>query len=223
MVDLTKVKSSDLWYVIGYIATDGNLSKDCRHINITSKDREHLYSIRKALYLKNKIGRKARSSEKEKKYSFLQFGDVKFYKYLLNLGLTTNKSLTLGSLDVDKLYFVDFLRGVIDGDGYIGSWMHRTNHHQQWSLKVCSASPVFINWLGGLIELYFGISGKAYREKGVDNKNSMYILKYGKLNARKIIGFIYYNGCLCLERKLIQAQLCLQPGNKVVNLADKPR
>lgn len=139
MVDLAKVKESDLWYVIGYIATDGYLSIDKRHINITSKDREHLYLIRNALLLKNKIGRKARSYKKEKKYSQLQFGDVHFYKYLLELGLSTQKSLTLSALKINENFFFDFLRGVIDGDGNISSWTHRTNYNQQWCLRIYSA------------------------------------------------------------------------------------
>ena len=37
MIDLTKIKPNDLWYLVGLVATDGSLSLDGRHINITSK------------------------------------------------------------------------------------------------------------------------------------------------------------------------------------------
>ena len=108
MVDLKSVRPQHLWYVIGLIATDGSLSKDGRHINITSKDRRYLYSVRQALGIKNKIGRKTRGGSEEKKYSQLQLGDVNFYRYLLTIGLTHRKSLTLGEIKINRKYFIDF-------------------------------------------------------------------------------------------------------------------
>src|ERR1700691_6081621 len=100
MVDLSLVKPKDLWYTVGLIATDGNLSKDGRHVNITSKDGELLNGIKRILCLKLKLTKKARTKEKIKKYFFLQIGDVKFYKFLLSIGLTQKKSLTLGKISV---------------------------------------------------------------------------------------------------------------------------
>lgn len=66
MINIKSIRPSDLWYVIGYIATDGSLSIDRRHINVTSKDRNHLYKIRTALNLENVIGRKSREGSKKK-------------------------------------------------------------------------------------------------------------------------------------------------------------
>lgn len=130
MVDLNKIKPSELWYVIGYIASDGYLSSDGRHLNITSKDRKHLYSIRNALGINNKIGRKTRGDKKIKKYSQLQFGDVNFYRYLLKIGFSSKKSLILGKINIDNNFFIDFIRGVIDGDGNISTWIHSTNRNR---------------------------------------------------------------------------------------------
>lgn len=203
--------------MIGYIATDGYLSSDSRHINITSKDREHLYKIRHSLFLRNKIGRKSREREKEKKFSQLQFGDVKFYKYLVDLGLTSKKSLTIGSLKIDDSFFADFLRGVIDGDGNISTWIHKTNYHRQWCLRIFSASPVFIKWLNDKIEEVFGFRGMFYERKLKNRDNLGYILKFGKIKATPILQQIYYPGCLSLERKFLKVELCLQEATKMVN------
>lgn len=112
MVDLRYIKPSDLWYIIGLIVTDGNLSKDGRHICITSKDENLLKSVRASLNLNIKIGKKARDREQEKKYSILQFSDVVFYQYLLNIGLKPKKSLILEKISVPNIYFKDFLNGV---------------------------------------------------------------------------------------------------------------
>ncbi len=210
MINLNKIKPTDLWYVIGYIATDGYLSTDGRHINITSKDREHLYLIRKALHLRNKIGRKARGYEREKKYSQLQFGDINFYKYLESLGFSTKKSLVIGALNLENNYFTDFLRGIIDGDGNISTWIHKTNRNRQWCLRIFSASPIFIGWLNDRIEQNFNIKGRLYSRKLRNRDNTHYILKFGVINAKRILRIIYYCKCLSLERKFLQAQLCLQ-------------
>lgn len=214
MVNLDKINQADLWYVIGYIVTDGYLSIDGRHINITSKDRGHLYKIRNTLQLQNKIGRKARSTEKIKRYSQLEFGDVNFYKYLNKIGITTRKSLTLGSLKINGEYFSDFFRGVVDGDGNISTWIHRTNRINQWCLRIYSASFSFIEWLNKKIENYFGVKGRLYFKKAVNKNNPIYLLKFGKISACKILKQIYYKDCLSLERKYLLAQQCLQEMGK---------
>ncbi len=218
MVDLKFVKPQHLWYVIGLIATDGNLSKSGRHINITSKNNKHLLSVKKALGLNNnKVTKKSRAKYKEKNYSFLQFSDVKFYKYLLNIGLTPKKSLTLGELKIDHKYFIDFLRGVIDGDGSISTWIHNTNNNRQWSLRIFSAAPIFIKWLKEKIENYFLVKGKLYYYKYANKKNPIYTLKFGKLPTKVIIKKIYYKNALSLEKKNKQHLLCLQDKNKMIN------
>jgi phospho-2-dehydro-3-deoxyheptonate aldolase len=53
-------------YALGLIATDGNLSPDGRHINLTSQDLELVLLFRKALGLENSIGKKARGYSTEK-------------------------------------------------------------------------------------------------------------------------------------------------------------
>lgn len=214
MVELNRLKPQDLWYVVGYIATDGYLSSDGRHINITSKDRGHLYSIRNSLALKNKIGRKTRTNGEEKNYSQLQFGSVNFYKYLETLGITPKKSLTIGKINIDNTFFVDFLRGVIDGDGNISSWTHRTNGHTQWCLRIYSASSEFIEWINTAIEIQFGFKGKLYARKEKNKMNFIYSLKFGKLVAVKILQSCYYKGSLALKRKSEKASLCLQSRGK---------
>lgn len=213
MVDLSLVKPQDLWYVVGLIATDGNLSSDGRHINITSKDRAFLYSVRRALFLKNKIGKKTRGDEKEKRYSVLCIGDVKFYKFLLGIGLTPKKSLTLKQIRMPNEYFADFLRGVIDGDGCIRTWKHHTNGNMQWSLSIVSGSPIFSNWLKRKIEGAFLVSGKIYGYKHKNKKNFLYTVKFGKFAAKVILAKIYYENCLVLNRKLKQAIKCIDAKN----------
>ena len=90
--------SSNLAYVIGLIVTDGNLSKDGRHIELTSKDRDQIETFSRILNLENKIGHKKSGYNPSGVYYRIQFGNVKLYRFLIKIGLTPNKTKTIGIL-----------------------------------------------------------------------------------------------------------------------------
>ncbi len=210
MVDLSSMRLEDVWYIVGLIATDGNLSPDKRHIIITSKDRKFLYDVRDALKIKIRVGRKGRGGSMEKIYSCLQIGDIQFYRFLESIGLTKRKSLTLGPLKVPHQYFIDFLRGVIDGDGNIQQWRHASNGNIQWSLRIVSGSPLFLPWIKEIISKIMHVEGKLHIVKAHGNRNGLHILKYGKFAAKIILRMCYYPDALALDRKLKTSLKCIQ-------------
>lgn len=195
-------KDKDLWYFVGLITTDGNLSSDGRHIDITSKDKVFLEKLKTTLSLENKVCVKHNGNGKE--CHRIQFSNRNFYDFLLSIGLTPNKSLTLGELKVPMKWFHDFFRGVIDGDGCIRKWIHPSNKGEQWSLRVYSAASVFIHWLARVTSSQFLVTGKVHGNK----KGTMFVLKYGKLAAKQILERCYYDGCLSLKRKAGLAEMC---------------
>ncbi len=195
-------KDKDLWYLVGLIATDGNLSSDERHIDITSKHRDFLETVKRMLGLENKIAIK-HSGSSAREYYHIQFANKNFYEFLLSIGLTPRKSLTLGELKIPTEWFSDFIRGVIDGDGCIRKWIHPSNKREQWSLRIYSASSVFIHWLKQTIEENFFAKGRIH-----GNGKGTFVLKYGKLSAQRILGICYYDKCLSLDRKARLAEVC---------------
>lgn len=185
-------------YVIGVIATDGNLSPDLRHICITSKDYEMVLNCRKCLKIKNKIGKKARGKEKEKKYFILQFGDVNFFEFLLKIGLTPRKSKTISELKIPRIFFSHFFRGCLDGDGSLSISSHPESKHDQYKLRICSASKKFLEWILKSCKENFKVSGGSISK--IDD-SSVYTLRFGKSDTIKILGFIYSKNVVCLSRK----------------------
>lgn len=143
----------------------------------------------------------------------MQFGDVKFYKFLEKIGLTRKKSLTLGALKIPEKYFADFLRGVIDGDGNIQETIHTSNGNTQWVLRIVSGSPLFLPWLKENIERIIKIEGRLHQNPANANRNPLYILKFGKFAAKVILRHCYYDGALALDRKLKIAQKCIDSEN----------
>lgn len=92
-------------YSIGLLTTDGNLSKDGRHIEFTSKDLELIKFIRKYLNLKDvKIGKK-KNGYSNRKYFHIQFSNVRLYNWLLKIGLMPNKSKSIKELKIPNKYF----------------------------------------------------------------------------------------------------------------------
>ena len=179
--------SPNFAYAIGLIATDGNLSKDGRHLNMTSGDKDMILTFKKCLGLKNKIGRKTREKSKIKKYFQVQFGDKNFYEFLLSIGLTPAKSKTIGSLNIPDEYFADFLRGCIDGDGNISIASHPESKHIQLRTRLFSASPLFLNWIKNKIFNQLKIKGG-----WIEMKSDVYVLAYAKADSIKLLNFMYY-------------------------------
>jgi hypothetical protein len=200
-----QLTGSDLWYVVGLITTDGSLSCDRRHIDITSKDRQLLKTVKFVASLKNRVTDKW-NGRGQKSYH-ITIGNRKFYDYLMSIGLMPNKSLILGPVDVPPEYFVDFLRGVIDGDGSIRTWTHPTNFGKQWSLRVYSGAERFIHWLRAVIKEQLRVTGSVHVNDTKDNP--CWILKYGKMAAREICRQCYYPGCIGLNRKITLARRCV--------------
>ncbi len=203
MKPLAKVSckwSSNLAYVVGLIVTDGNLSKDGRHINFTTKDYELALNFKIFLGLTNMIGKKARAVEKEKKYYFLQFGDIIFYNFLLDIGLMPKKSKIIKSIDIPKKYFFDFLRGCIDGDGNIQESSHPESQYLQLRVRIFSASKAFLLWLQSELDKY-SINGK------IRPQTRVYMLVYGMESSKKLLKKVYYKGFKgCLQRKYKRAK-----------------
>lgn len=201
---LRKVKikwSPDFAYAIGLLTTDGSLSSDGRHMNLTSKDRGLIEIFKTCLGLKNKIGRKMRKGGGEKRYFQLQFGDVYFYRFLLKLGLTPNKSKTLSEIYIPKQYFFDFLRGHFDGDGtFYSYWDPRWKSSFMFYTVFTSASRSHILWLRRKIREQLSINGHITKDK---NK-TLYQLKYAKWESLKLLEKLYVHSRVYLPRKYLK-------------------
>ncbi len=190
--------SAKFAYVIGLITTDGSLSIDGRHINLTSKDIEQLETFAKILDLQNKIGIKKSSFNPNGKYFQIQFGNVKLYRFLLQIGLMPNKTKILGSLKIPDKYFADFLRGHLDGDGYTYSYFDpRWKASFMLYTGFISASKNHLEWMRNKIKELYSIEGKL-RFQG----KSTYSLKYAKKNSIILLEKLYYKENLpYLKRK----------------------
>lgn len=206
----------ELAYAIGLITTDGSLSKDRRHIDFTSKDKVLIETFKKCLHLNNKICKKVRGTQPKKEYYRIQFGNVIFYRWLIKLGLTPNKSKTISDLKIPDKYFFDFLRGHLDGDGDINTY--QDNYHffknqnyiyNRIFIRFRSASKNHVEWLREKINKNISLKGhfnkqRQFRSGRVTN---IWILKFGKKDSMKLLPLLYHDKkipCLIRKRKIAE-------------------
>ncbi|MDO8467120.1 MAG: hypothetical protein Q7S83_03200 [bacterium] len=199
--------SPNFAYAIGLLTTDGNLSSDSRHFDLTSKDKEQLENFKGCLGIKNKIGQKT-SGQTGKKAFRIQFGDVNFYRFLLKIGLMANKSKVMSALEIPNQYFFDFLRGHFDGDGtFYSYWDPRWRSSFMFYTEFVSASKKHINWLRERIYELLNIKGHV---TGRGQKGVCYQLKYAKAESLKLLPKIYYkNHATSLRRKYLKIRAVL--------------
>jgi len=203
--------STEIAYAIGLITTDGNLSKDKRHITLTSTDIDQLQTFCRCLNLKNRICLSPPGSYSKNRCYKVQFSNVRFYNWLLTIGLMANKTFNLLSLTIPDKYFPDFLRGHLDGDGSVIYYVDRHNKYKgktytynrlYITFRSCSLSH--IKWLQESINRILDIKGSlsGWRNKKKKNRKTLWTLRFCKKDSLVLLNYIYYKTDLpCLLRK----------------------
>lgn len=206
---MVNIKWSPIFaYAIGLLVSDGCLSKDGRHIVMTSKDRDLIVVFNKCLGLTKKISIKYSGSGSLAYY--VQFGDVVFYDFLLSIGITSAKSKTISTVKVPKKYFFDYLRGYFDGDGCSYSYYDPifTNSYRFY-ISFASGSERHIRWLRNKLIQYAKIKGSISRNRRHGPTNVQ--LKYAKKEAVILSKKMYYHDTLpCLIRKRLKINQSLR-------------
>ena len=194
------VWTPEVAYAVGLIATDGNLSPSGRHVSVSSSERVMLETFLKC------VGRTAKVGTVKGGYGenglHVQIGDVGLYRWLMTVGLTPRKSLTLGAIDVPEDLFVHLARGLLDGDGsvmdvtYAGGGKARGRFYRTLIVRFNSASRDHVEWLRERIRSQFGLSG------GLGCEDGMYQLSYSKRASLRLMPLLYPNPDVpCLSRK----------------------
>lgn len=191
------VWDSRIAYVVGLMATDGNLSPDGRHLEFTSKDLEQVELLKQLLNLNNRITQKTSGFSPDKTYWRIQFGNVALYRWLMEIGLHPNKSKSLGALAVPDAYFWDFVRGCLDGDGTLK--VYNDPHYprsQRLYVYLYAASRSYLEWIEHTTVRIGGIHGY------IDDGHGAWRLNYAKAASLALLRLLYYQPDLCcLKRK----------------------
>jgi len=182
---------ADLAYVVGLIASDGNLQKQNNCMILVSTDRELVDLSAFILKLEEPHITVADQGFPRKPAYMLQVCDHRFRAFLEELGLTPQKTYTIGALAIPDAVFRDFLRGELDGDG---GWQIPSGWRDYKYLvaKFTSRSQSYLEW----------ISESVYRLTGIEGALQASRLFYNGKKAEALGEWLYYDKqLLCLQRK----------------------
>lgn len=183
--------SAELAYVVGLIASDGNLQKQNNCMILVSTDREMIDLTCRLLQLDDPHIVEAKQGFPRKTSFMLQVCDHRFRDFLEECRLTPNKTLTISELNIPASVFADFLRGELDGDG---SWYVAKGWRGFPYLisKFTSRSQPYLEWIHRTVLRMTDIDGCLQKSR----------LIYNGKKAEALGRWIYYAPDLpCLQRK----------------------
>ena len=128
-----------------------------------------------------------------------------------------DKTHRLKEIDVPKLYFRDFLRGFLDGDGsifrYTDNYMvykNRRYAYQRLYTTFYSASRKNLLWIQNNLNQELNIRGALNSWQKEKRYLPFWSLRFAKNDSLKLLRWIYYKPDLpCLIRKKRIAELAL--------------
>lgn len=187
--------SPTLAYAIGLMATDGCIA-DGDHISFPSADRELVELFASCLRKANAIS-EFRTLTGGIAYR-IQFGDIAFCRWLVGIGITGRKSLTIGAIAAPADLLLPLARGLLDGDGSIinkraraDTGRRRDYYWEYLQTKFVCASRPHLEWLKQGLERSLGVDGLIITRTARDGKNAFYTLRYGKRASHILLAALY--------------------------------
>ena len=185
-------------YFLGLIITDG-----CIHsvenkqslvcITLQEKDRYILNEFIKQIRSNKKPASDSRGCYSIQVYSDTMVNDLKKY------GLAERKSLkTIFPTNIDKRFYKDLLRGMIDGDGSISYYARRNRKSHTKAIRLCQGNKQFLQDIIDFLYNELNIEKvNLYREK-----ENLWSFAYRKdISIIKLIDYIYDNANIYMIRK----------------------
>ena len=187
-----QIDTAEKAYWLGFITADGYVQyknpKQAKFLRIKLQecDKEHLYKFIDFLDGdKNMVSYEYHNTTGNKQY-YAHISSNHLIDTLKNMGIKQGKSTQEKVVDIPEEFKKDYIRGLFDGDGCI----------REKNISLCNSMEVLNFVQEYLIEkCYIG------KTKILNHCNTyrLYICK----NREIALKHLYYEGCICLERKYV--------------------
>lgn len=214
-----QIDSNEKAYWLGFIYADGCITTQDRFsIGLAKKDSSHLAKLTHCLESNIRI-RYGTTKKKDTKYvktkSDIEYCSItiknsKIVKDLEDKGVVKNKTYLLCFPNENKLpneFVKDFIRGYMDGDGcYVFSMKKRIrkdrgNKEYNRLVKEISATGYCERFLLQLIDVIKEECGAKFKIYYNPKANMPTMRVFDKENMKKFLEYVYYEDCICLDRK----------------------
>lgn len=189
-----KIDTEEKAYFLGFIFADGNIYKNQLSLEIQVKDRELLEIFKKELNLNSKIS--YRKKENTETCCIRVVSDI-ICNDLRQYGIIPNKTyLTKHLPNIPKEFLPHFLRGLLDGDGWIS--IDKSGYYHiglvSYSRSICEDFQKYCNSL---------INKKSKSKITLKEKNGhSYTCQFqGLENTKQLATVLYKDNKICLSRK----------------------
>jgi transposase-like protein len=193
------INTQEKAYIVGLLYADGCNSKNYRvSIALQERDKEILERIRDLISPSRPLNYCLRGKPIYKNaqnvYNF-NISNKHISKRLSELGMTQAKTFTITfPYWINENLIRHFLRGVIDGDGYISKNLKNPKISFISTLSFCiSAKEIFSNILS--------VKSYIYTHKNCRNTNIRYLEICGRDRVIKFLDWIYQDSTIHLQRK----------------------
>lgn len=180
--DIFCLSENILYYIVGFIWSDGNLSASYDKITISNNDNEIINKI-KPLFCD--VRRKIYFCGKNA--SIINTNKINISK-LMNLGLVPNKSYIINYPPISENGNSHFIRGIFDGDGcvYVSS-VHKGKKYL--NVSITSGSYLLLQGIQEVLKNQ-DIASNIYKDSRI-NCNTYYLKIIKQESVRKFYYFIY--------------------------------
>lgn len=185
------INNSTKAYWLGFIYADGWISDNELGIQLQKKDEEHLIKFNNELGGVHKISHSHFEGViyNNKVTSITDSSTLRIYssdmvRDLINDGINYNKTYADGFPKVRDVFFFDFLRGYIDGDGCI----YLSKDNKQLAVHITSANKTILLYIKEKLWEEYRIKSNVYSETDLKHR----IMVTGKM-ALNLLDLLYEN------------------------------
>ena len=192
--------NSFMSYVYGLLQTDGNLSESSRNrgrftIELAIRDQDILEKLQEGLEVNSYLYERTRKTNFSESSTTLKLSifDWEFRKQLKSYGFPIGKKDQIVEPPKETFIEVDYIRGLIDGDG---------------SLGLTSTGIPFFGFTTKSEKMKEYICDYIFRKTGQikklnrNKRDDVYNICLFKEDAQTVVKDLYYKKCLCINRKL---------------------
>lgn len=195
-IDYFSKETNNMAWLLGFIASDGTIRKDRNTIKIglSITDIKILNKIKEEIKIVSQV--KTYMNSQGYECCQLEWTSEQHKKDLKKYNIIPQKTFKLiPPYQLDKRYWIDYIRGYFDGDGSI-----TTNGNDGIKFSICSATKEILEWIINYFDEEFHIPKvNIYIRKGI---HDLYYFDYSTNSSKKIYDILYSTKSnLFLERK----------------------
>lgn len=193
------VQSHDMAWLLGFLASDGNVGKNDNMIRIELSivDKEILEKIKEVTKIENPI--KERIDKRGFHFCSLEWSCRQHKQDLAEYGIIPCKTYILKPpFSLKEEYYIDYIRGYFDGDGTIN--LNHCSHGNALRWGICGASKCVLDWIVQVFNKQYQIP-VVNIHKDSSHVRDFYSIVYSTNSTKKIYDILYTKNSLYLKRK----------------------